>query len=45
VPEISLEDAAALRWLERYLSESSPTRCNFAQVTRPLAEPERCPEK
>jgi hypothetical protein len=33
-------ERAALRWLERYLTESSPTLKNFAKVTRELAERE-----
>jgi hypothetical protein len=29
-------ERAALRWLERYLTESSPTLKNFAKVVRSL---------
>jgi hypothetical protein len=35
-------ERAAMRWLERYLTESSPTLANFAKVTRELAEREPC---
>jgi hypothetical protein len=31
-------ERAAMRWLERHLTESSPTFRNFAKVTRELAE-------
>ena len=33
-------EQAGLRWLERYLTESSPTLKNFAEVTHALAERE-----
>ena len=35
-------ERAAMRWLERYLTESSPTLRNFAKVTRELAETQSC---
>jgi hypothetical protein len=31
-------EKAALRWLERYLAEGSPTLARFAAVTQELAE-------
>ena len=35
-------ERAAMRWLERYITESSPILRNFAKVTRELADKESC---
>jgi len=35
-------ERAALRWLERYLSEGSPRLQHFAEIARSLAQREEC---
>ena len=38
-------ERAAMRWLERYLSEGSPRLQHFAEVAISLAKPERMDDK